>query len=59
MLDIPGNVHHAIVWGIEKQFIVSDDADRDIFVLRMGEAAIRTRTGIYAWALMGNQVQKK
>jgi len=54
-LDAPGTLHHVIVRGIEKQVIVSDDADRDAFVLRMGEVATSTRTSIYAWALMCNQ----
>jgi len=54
-LDAPGTLHHVIVRGIEKQVIVADDADRDTFVLRMGDAATSTRTSIYAWALMVNQ----
>jgi len=53
-LDTPGTLHHVIVRGIEKRRIVNDVADRKNFVKRMGELALETQTGIYAWALMTN-----
>ena len=53
-LDAPGTVHHVIVRGIEKRAIVTDLADREEFVSRMGKAAIATGTTIYAWALLPN-----
>jgi REP element-mobilizing transposase RayT len=53
-LDSPGTLHHVIIRGIEKREIVTDDKDRDNFVSRMGAVALKTGTGIYAWALMTN-----
>lgn len=53
-LDFPGTLHHAICRGIERREIVSDDKDRENFVLRLGEVAAETGTIIYAWALMTN-----
>ena len=53
-LDFPGTLHHVICRGIEKQDIVSDDNDRNNFIERMGNIAYKTRTSIYAWALMTN-----
>ena len=54
-LDAPGMLHHVIIIrGIERGNIVSDDADRDNFVNRMGGLAPETATAIYAWALMDN-----
>ena len=53
-LDAPGTLHHVIIRGIETSPIVSDDADRDSFVLRLGRLAIETQTAVYAWALMSN-----
>jgi putative transposase len=53
-LDAPGTVHHLIVRGIEKRAIVTDLADREEFVSRMGKAAIATGTTIFAWALLPN-----
>lgn len=53
-LDAPGTLHHIIVRGIEKRRIVDDDKDRSDFVIRMGEIALKTKTALYAWALMTN-----
>lgn len=53
-LDAPGTLHHIIVRGIEKRRIVDDDQDRSDFVTRMGEIALKTKTTLYAWALMTN-----
>lgn len=53
-LDAPGTLHHVIVRGIEKRWIVDNDKDRENFVTRMGSIALETGTSIYAWALMTN-----
>ena len=53
-LDAPGTLHHVIVRGIEKRWIVNDVADRKNFVNRLGELSASTKTTIYAWALMTN-----
>lgn len=53
-LDAPGTLHHVIVRGIEKRWIVDDRKDRDNFVSRLGRIASETKTVIYAWALMTN-----
>ncbi|NTU50348.1 MAG: hypothetical protein HGA87_05630 [Desulfobulbaceae bacterium] len=39
---------------MEKREIVIDDEDRDLFVSRMGDVALKTGTRIYAWVLMTN-----
>jgi len=53
-LDAPGTLHHVIIRGIEKRSIVTDGADRENFVKRLGELSAETKTTIYAWALMTN-----
>ena len=53
-LDAPGTLHHVIVRGIEKRWIVNDVADRQNFVKRLGELSVGTKTTIYAWSLMTN-----
>ncbi|NTU59029.1 MAG: hypothetical protein HGB00_08975 [Chlorobiaceae bacterium] len=53
-LDSPGTLHHVMVRGIERGFIVLDDEDRQSFINRLGKAAVSTGTTIYAWALMSN-----
>jgi len=53
-LDTPGALHHVMVRGIERTEIVVDDEDRLDFVNRLGKAAGKTGTVIYAWALMSN-----
>jgi putative transposase len=53
-LDAPGTLHHVMVRGIEKKPIVEGDRDREDFIRRMGEIALETETGIYAWALLTN-----
>jgi REP element-mobilizing transposase RayT len=55
-LDSPGTLQHVILRGIDRKKIVSDDADRDHFVSRMGQVALQTGTAIYAWALIPNHV---
>ncbi len=53
-LDSPGTLHHVMIRGIEKRDIIDDDKDRLDFISRMGELAVKTKTVIYAWALMNN-----
>jgi len=53
-LDSPGTLHHVIIRGIERGDIVSAEKDREEFVSRMGDLAEKTKTKIYAWALMSN-----
>jgi len=53
-LDEPGAMHHVMVRGIERTAIVIDDEDRMDFLNRIGKAAEKTGTVIYAWALMTN-----
>ncbi|MFB3886786.1 MAG: transposase, partial [Thermodesulfobacteriota bacterium] len=53
-LDAPGTLHHVVVRGIEKRWIVDDDKDRKNFVNRLGDLAEETETRIYAWSLLTN-----
>lgn len=53
-LDAPGALHHVMVRGIEGTAIVMDDEDRLDFLNRIGKAAEKTGTVMYAWALMSN-----
>jgi REP element-mobilizing transposase RayT len=43
-----------MVRGIERRRIVNDVADRQNFIMRLGELSAGTKTAIYAWALMTN-----
>lgn len=53
-LDAPGTLHHVITRGMEEGRIVGDQKDREMFVSRLGEIALATKTSIYAWSLMIN-----
>lgn len=53
-LDAPGSLHHVMVRGVERTAIVFDDEDRLDFLNRIGKAAEKTGTVIYAWAQMNN-----
>lgn len=53
-LDAPGSLHHVMVRGIEGTAIVLDDKDRQDLLHRIGLAAEKTGTVIYAWSLMTN-----
>jgi putative transposase len=53
-LDSPGTLHHVMIRGIERKEIVRDDKDRKDLLSRMGEIALETNTGIYAWVIMNN-----
>lgn len=53
-LDAPVTLHHAIIRGIERRKIISDDQDRRDFISRMGTIAQETENLIYTRALMTN-----
>ncbi|NHQ60923.1 hypothetical protein G9409_10090 [Chlorobium sp. BLA1] len=53
-LDAPGSLHHVMVRGIERTAIVFDEKDRQDLLNRIGKAAEKTGTVIYAWSLMTN-----
>lgn len=53
-IDAPGALHHIIARGIERSRIFRDDADRDVFLRRLGKLLHETETRCYAWALIPN-----
>jgi putative transposase len=55
-LDIPGALHHVIVWGINRSPIFLDDQDRKRFLGRLGEKIAEGKCSIYAWVLMETHV---
>jgi REP element-mobilizing transposase RayT len=57
--DAPGTLHHVMATEIERTNIVSDDEDRLDFLNRIGKAAEKTGTVIYAWALMSNHAHQR
>ncbi|MCP4748311.1 MAG: transposase, partial [Desulfobacteraceae bacterium] len=53
-IDAPGALHHIIVRGIGRRKIFDDNADRDIFLDRLGTVISESGTLCYAWALIPN-----
>ena len=53
-LDREGILHHVMARGIERSPIFRDDADRERFLERLGDLASKSRTDIYAFALIPN-----
>lgn len=53
-LDSPGVLHHIMIRGIERKAIFKSDGDREDFLERLSTLVPETKTGCYAWALMGN-----
>lgn len=53
-LDSPGIVHHIMIRGIERRAIFRSDGDREDFIERLSRLLPETKTGCYAWTLMGN-----
>src|SRR4030066_1672423 len=53
-LDAPGVLHHVMGRGIEQGLIFRDDPDREDFIRRLSELALKQAWTIYAWALMPN-----
>lgn len=53
-IDIPGQLYHIIVRGIERRDIFLDDEDRRLFVQRLSTLLEKTDTSCLAWALIPN-----
>ncbi|MCP4749230.1 MAG: transposase, partial [Desulfobacteraceae bacterium] len=53
-IDAPGALHHIIVRGIGRRKIFDDNADRDVFLDRLGTVISESGTLCYAWALIPN-----
>ncbi len=53
-IDAPGALHHIIAKGIERRRIFENDADRENFLIRLGDILKETKTVCYAWALIPN-----
>jgi putative transposase len=53
-IDTPGALNHIIGRGINRQEIFSDKKDYFIFLDRLGDLLIDTKTSCYAWALIPN-----
>jgi putative transposase len=53
-IDAPGALHHIIVRGIGRRKIFDDDADRNVFLERLGAVLNDTDTACFAWALIPN-----
>jgi hypothetical protein len=44
--DAPGTLHHPILRGVERYKIVKDEKDRDNFVARIDQVALKAETSI-------------
>ena len=55
-LDVPGALHHIMVWGIDKSAIFKDDQDKARFLERLGDTVREGQGRIHAWVLMNNHV---
>jgi len=53
-LDAPGVLHHVMGRGIERREIFQNDTDRQDFVDRLNQLAIKGALDVYAWTLMPN-----
>jgi putative transposase len=53
-IDTPGALHHIICRGINRQVIFADKKDYTIFIERLGDLLMETKTSCYAWALLPN-----
>jgi len=53
-IDAPGALHHVMVRGIDRKEIFADQKDYSLFMDRLGDMLIGTRTTCYAWALIPN-----
>ena len=53
-LDAPDVLHHVMARGIEQCSIFRGNHDREDFILRLAELALKKAWIIYAWALMPN-----
>ena len=55
-LVLPGQAHHIIQRGNNRQPIVTDDRDREHFLALLHEAALTHKVAIHAYVLMDNHV---
>ena len=55
-LNLPGTVYHVITRGLNRMPIFKDNADRNEFLRRFGEALDKTACRCYAWTLMDTHV---
>lgn len=53
-IDFPGAMHHVYARGIEKRSIFLSDADRILFLEKVGSNMGKWKMRCYAWALMPN-----
>lgn len=53
-IDTPGALHHVMVRGIDRQKIFKNKDDYSLFMDRIGDLLIETKTSCYAWALIPN-----
>ncbi len=50
-LDIPGALHHIMVWGINRSPIFLDDQDRPRFLNRLASEVKKEKCVVLAWVL--------
>jgi len=53
-IDTTGALHHVICRGIDRQKIFADKDDYLLFLKRLGDLLIETKTSCFAWALIPN-----
>ena len=53
-IDAPGALHHVMVRGIDRQKIFKNKDDYSLFMDRLGDLLVETKTSCYAWALIPN-----
>ena len=58
-LDAPGVLHHVMGRGIERREIFQNDKDRQDFVGRLSQLAIKGALDVYGWTLMPNHLLVK
>lgn len=54
-IDAPGALHHIIAYGLDRDGIFRDDADRDGFIARLAAILVETQTPCLAWALLDDR----
>jgi putative transposase len=53
-IDTSGALHHVICRGIDRQKIFTDQKDYSLFLKRLGDLLIETKTSCFAWVLIPN-----
>ncbi len=53
-IDAAGALHHVICRGINRQRIFTDENDYSMFLKRLGDLLLETKTSCFAWALLPN-----